>query len=381
MNRLFVSVIPGAARDRDCPGRVSRHPERSEGSSGSRQRTLPGRLRSLAWRLGMTTSLTARDDWGVLVALLISATPVAAQQATSCAGPGAAFGVTSYQCASCGIKQGMSARPQYIFQAEPIVLETAPGSVLKAGDVIEAVNGEPIMTQTGSDRFTYPQTGQVTLTVRRGSARVQLTTSTAGCENNPAQAQDASKPLIIVDGVAVADVNKLKPAEIDNIEVLKGEAARTLYGERARNGVIVITTRHATSSKPASTPINEPIYVIDGVPVVLPTRAPDADANPTPSGRRFGFAVGCLQSCTRTKASDGTDYYRFDGYPPIVALTPGGAAERAGIRVGDVVTEVDGKSVLTEDGALRFMRGTKTETLQLTVIRDRQSVGYLLKAR
>lgn len=363
MKGLFVSVISSAARDR---GHLERGPSIPSRSLGTGRRIAIPRL-------------SARDDWRVLVALLISATPIAAQQATSCAGPGAAFGVTSYQCASCGIKQGMGARPQYVFQAEPIVLETAPGSVLKAGDVIEAVNGEPIMTQTGADRFTYPQAGQVTLTVRRGSARVQLTTSTAGCEINPAQAQDASKPLIIVDGVAVAAIDQLKPAEIDNIEVLKGEAARTLYGERAQNGVIVIATKHATSSKPASAPSNEPIYVIDGV--VLPTRAADADTNLTPSGRRFGFAVGCLQSCTRTKASDGTDYYRFEGYPPIVALTPGGAAERAGIRVGDVVTEVDGKSVLTEDGALRFMRGTRTETLQLTVIRDRQSVGYLLKAR
>ena len=321
--------------------------------------------------------LTPQDDMRVLLALLFWATPAAAQQAASCGGPGAAFGVTSYQCASCGIKQGIGARPQYIFQAEPIVLETAPGSVLKSGDVIEAVNGEPILTQAGADRFTYPQAGQVSLTVRRGSARVQLTTSTPGCENKPAQPEDTSKPLITVDGVAVTETNQLKPAEIDNVEVLKGEAARALYGERARNGVIVITTKRATSPKPAARPANDPIYVIDGV--VQPPLA--ADTNLTPSGRRFGFAVGCLPSCTRTKASDGTDYYKFDGYPPIVALTPGGAAERAGIRVGDLVTEVDGKSVLMEDGALRFMRGTKTETLQLTVIRDRRSVGYQLRAR
>lgn len=312
-----------------------------------------------------------------MLALLVWATPIAAQQAASCAAPGAAFGVTSYQCASCGIKQGAGARPQYIFQAEPIVLETAPGSVLKSGDVIEAVNGEPIMTQTGADRFAYPQAGQVTLTVRRGKARVQLATSTPGCENKPAKPEDTSKPLITIDGVAVTNMNQLKPADIDNIEVLKGDAARMLYGELARNGVIVITTRHPTSSKPA-TPANEPIYVVDGVVQPSPSHA---DTNPTPSGRRFGFAVGCLQSCARTNASDGTDYYKFDAYPPIVALTPGGAAERAGIRVGDLVTEVDGKSVLTEDGALRFLRGTKTETLQLTVIRDRQSVGYQLKAR
>jgi TonB-dependent SusC/RagA subfamily outer membrane receptor len=355
MKRLLVNVIPSAARNRHRPDR-----------GPSTGRTAIPRL-------------PARNDCRVLLAFLIWATPAAAQQVAACAGPGAAFGVTSYQCASCGIKQSAGTRPQYLFQAEPIVLEAAPGSVLKAGDVIEAVNGEPIMTQTGSDRFTYPQAGQVTLTVRRGGARVQLTASTRGCETKPAKPEDGSKPLIMVDGVAVADMNQLKPGDIDNIEVLKGEAARTLYGELARNGVIVITTKRMSPPKPAARSANDPIFVIDGV--VVPTSPPAADTNLTPSGRRFGFAVGCLQGCTRTKASDGTDYYKFDGYPAIVALTPGGAAERAGIRVGDVVTEVDGKSVLTEDGALRFIRGTRTETLQLTVIRDRQSVGYLLKAR
>jgi len=327
----------------------------------------------------------------VLPALLLWATRAAAQQVASCAGPGAALGVTSYQCASCGIRQGGSARPHYTFQAEPIVLEAAPGSVLKAGDVIEAVNGEPIMTQTGADRFTYPQAGQVTLTVRRANARVQLTTSTAGCENKPSHPKDVSQPLIIVDGVAVTDIDQVKPADIDNVEVLKGTAATAVYGDRARNGIIVITTKRTIPPKPAPRPTDQ-VYVIDGVVLSPPGLVVDTNLNPAleragyrvdaaPSGRRFGFAVGCLQACTRTKASDGTDYYKFDAYPPIVALTPGGAAERAGIRVGDLVTEVDGKSVLTEDGALGFMRGTKTETLQITVIRDRQPIGYLLKAR
>jgi TonB-dependent SusC/RagA subfamily outer membrane receptor len=326
-----------------------------------------------------------------ILAILIWATPTAAQQTASCSAPGAAFGVTSYQCASCVIKQGDGAKPQYVFQAEPIVLEALPTSVLKAGDVIEAVNGEPIMTQAGADRFAYPQAGQVTLTVRRANARIQLTTSTADCESKPSQPNDPSQPLIILDGVAVTSIDQVKRADIDNVEVLKGQAATAFYGERARNGIIVITTKRTSSPQPAARP-GDPVYVIDGVVVSPPGLVADTSLNPAleragyrvelaPSGRRFGFAVGCEQACTRTKASDGADYYKFDTYPPIVALTPGGAAERAGIHVGDLVTEVDGKSVLTEDGALRFIRGTKAESLQLTVIRDRKTIGYLLKAR
>jgi TonB-dependent SusC/RagA subfamily outer membrane receptor len=36
----------------------------------------------------------------------------------------------------------------------------------------------------------------------------------------------------------------LNPGDIDRIEVIKGDAARALYGERAAGGVIQITTKH-----------------------------------------------------------------------------------------------------------------------------------------
>jgi TonB-dependent SusC/RagA subfamily outer membrane receptor len=55
----------------------------------------------------------------------------------------------------------------------------------------------------------------------------------------------AVSPLIIIDGreASSADLSKLGKDEIDRIEVLKGTAARTAYGERGMNGVVRITTR------------------------------------------------------------------------------------------------------------------------------------------
>ncbi len=49
-------------------------------------------------------------------------------------------------------------------------------------------------------------------------------------------------PLYIVDGVPVGEFD-LSPAEILSTEILKGAAATTLYGARAANGVIIITTK------------------------------------------------------------------------------------------------------------------------------------------
>ncbi len=54
-----------------------------------------------------------------------------------------------------------------------------------------------------------------------------------------------SDPLVIVDGVPVADVNLVNSADIDNITVLKDAASASIYGSRAAAGVILITTKRA----------------------------------------------------------------------------------------------------------------------------------------
>ncbi|MFN9099561.1 MAG: TonB-dependent receptor plug domain-containing protein, partial [Gemmatimonadaceae bacterium] len=51
-------------------------------------------------------------------------------------------------------------------------------------------------------------------------------------------------PLYIIDGViSQGGLQDINPQDIENIEVVKGAAASSLYGSRAGNGVIQITTR------------------------------------------------------------------------------------------------------------------------------------------
>jgi TonB-dependent SusC/RagA subfamily outer membrane receptor len=58
----------------------------------------------------------------------------------------------------------------------------------------------------------------------------------------------SNDPLILVDGVA-GDINDLNPNDIDNISVLKDAAAAAIYGSRASNGVILVTTKRAKSGQ------------------------------------------------------------------------------------------------------------------------------------
>ena len=56
----------------------------------------------------------------------------------------------------------------------------------------------------------------------------------------------SEKPLVIIDGKeadSTTALDDLDPSNIDKMEVLKGEKAVEKYGEKAKNGVILITTK------------------------------------------------------------------------------------------------------------------------------------------
>lgn len=60
-----------------------------------------------------------------------------------------------------------------------------------------------------------------------------------------------STPLIIVDGMPYdGSLNTIAPSDIESMTVLKDAAAASLYGSRAANGVLVITTKKGKAGKP-----------------------------------------------------------------------------------------------------------------------------------
>ena len=59
--------------------------------------------------------------------------------------------------------------------------------------------------------------------------------------------EDSVKPLIVLDGVeqgyGMDVISHVKPQDIKSIEVLKEQSAMSLYGDKGKNGVIIITTK------------------------------------------------------------------------------------------------------------------------------------------
>ena len=59
-------------------------------------------------------------------------------------------------------------------------------------------------------------------------------------------------PLYIIDGVPTTDgLSKLNPNDIESMTILKDASASAIYGSRAANGVIIITTKRGTAGKPS----------------------------------------------------------------------------------------------------------------------------------
>jgi TonB-linked SusC/RagA family outer membrane protein len=57
-------------------------------------------------------------------------------------------------------------------------------------------------------------------------------------------------PLYIIDGVPSTDQGNLNPNDIESLQVLKDASAASIYGSRAANGVIIITTKKGKMGKP-----------------------------------------------------------------------------------------------------------------------------------
>ena len=58
-----------------------------------------------------------------------------------------------------------------------------------------------------------------------------------------------SSPLYVIDGVAGGNLDGINPNDIESIDVLKDAASAAIYGARAANGVILVTTKQGKAGK------------------------------------------------------------------------------------------------------------------------------------
>ncbi|WP_221930067.1 SusC/RagA family TonB-linked outer membrane protein [Fodinibius sediminis] len=90
--------------------------------------------------------------------------------------------------------------------------------------------------------------GQVTKQLQGRASGVSVTSSGQPGEEPDVRIRGINTfgnnaPLYIVDGVPTQDINSINPNDIETMQVLKDASAASIYGARAANGVIVISTK------------------------------------------------------------------------------------------------------------------------------------------
>ena len=133
-------------------------------------------------------------------------------------------------------------------------------------DMIESVSilkGEQAISKYGENG----KNGVVLISMKKGAVEnVNVNSSTSQILKVQTNASlkfsnlngSSAQPLVVIDGVIATDqnVNNINPETIKSISVLKGESSTTLYGDKGKEGVVLITTKKGPYGI-----INEPIDV------------------------------------------------------------------------------------------------------------------------
>jgi TonB-linked SusC/RagA family outer membrane protein len=99
-----------------------------------------------------------------------------------------------------------------------------------------------------SDELTQMPQGSVTQQMQGRVAGVTVTQDSRPGQSGKVRIRGFGSfqdngPLYVVDGVPTTDVNTINPADVESMSILKDAGAASIYGSRASNGVILITTK------------------------------------------------------------------------------------------------------------------------------------------
>lgn len=161
------------------------------------------------------------------------------------------------------VAAGQSATLDFVLERAVITLQevvtTATGETRKVElgnavatiDVARKIEDAPIKNMGDLLVAKAPGVQVLPANMTAGGSRVRIRgTSSISLSNDPIYIIDGVRMTsngnstgIGVGGTAPSRVNDINPEDIENIEVVKGPSAATLYGTDAANGVIVITTK------------------------------------------------------------------------------------------------------------------------------------------
>lgn len=271
---------------------------------------------------------------GLLAGVLVGAFAGNASAQTPCTTAAKGWlGVSGLAC-NCTVQTGGT--PVWEFRSEPRVMDLVAGSpaaaALRPGDMIVAVDGVPITTEQAGRRFGAPEPSTpMVLTIRRnGRLQDVRITPDAVCEGD-------------------ARLEPATPMAPSRLLPLRAPAAGAADRTRPR-------AARAPTPRPGRL-----------APTVGPVRPPGQ-----PRQGWFGFGIRCSQCGWEQADGDPLPRWSFRESPELEQVADGSPADRAGLRAGDVLVEIDGVPLVSPEGGRAFGAVRPGQSVRWTYLRGGQ---------
>lgn len=164
-----------------------------------------------------------------------------------------------------------------------------------------------------------------------------------------------SSPLYVVDGMYFDNIDFLNPNDIENVSVLKDASAAAIYGVRAANGVVLVTTKSGTLNA-ESTITYEGYYGIQVPQNVIQMSNSEQFVNyikQTGSAEDYTFIENAMQRYGRSRINPNVPDVNTDWYAQIMRNYASQQNHSFGIRGGNEKTTYSmGMSYFDQEGLL-----------------------------
>lgn len=246
------------------------------------------------------------------------------------------LGISGLEC-NCSFYVRENGERAWRFRSEPVILGVREGGPaagkLREGDAINAIDGLLITTSEAGRRYGNLQPGdRVTLTVRRGERLAQIGLDVGRLCESLVEAGDDWHVLLEPPDVVVAPEPEVAVMVEPELEVVEVEPVEL---------------------EPAVAVEVEPAELVDAEPLILVAPHVDITMRPVFPGGWFGFGISC--NCSVHRGESGRPpVWRFKEPPEVFSVEPGGPADRAGLRRGDLLMEIDGIPLTDDEGGRRF---------------------------
>lgn len=325
----------------------------------------------------------------VVTAMLVNGVRIVKAQPTLVGppqpGPIGSLGLSDVEC-DCTFNPGEYGEARtFRFRSYPVVLRvrsaSAASGILHRGDTIVDIDGFSLRSEEGGRRFANVRPGVAArLGVRRDGRYLRLTVVPTALTRAQASQLGEYSPRVPRPRRSVDDQDEWNSPATPALPATP-RAPRAIGGQppavASTPAPPAVTARTRVTPPPTPTAAQVEAAAVAAVPAVptvppvaaVPTVAAVPESPASPRGW-FGFSIRCSECGWSRSGNEEYPRWESETHPEVTRVAPDGPAARAGIRSGDLLTHVDGISILTPEGGRKFGALQPGQRVRLGLLRD-----------